>query len=240
MKMTFASCGNSPTSSRRTQPGRPPASKIRKVNELLISLYGPRPFRRQGDAVAVLLQTILSQNTSDVNSSRAFHRLRERFPSWEQMANAEAKDIEEAISCGGLGAIKSQRLKRVLRAVYDYAGSYSLNFLKKLSPQDGLDYLCSLDGVGRKTAACVLLFSLGMPVFPVDTHVNRIAQRLGWVPPRSNADKTALLLDQWVPDEIKYPLHLNLVAHGRAVCAARNHRCAECILSPFCPRVGVH
>jgi len=187
----------------------------------------------------VLIQTILSQNTSDANSSRAFQRLRERFPRWEEAAKAEPEDIEAAISIGGLGGIKSHRIRQVLKAIHGKAGSYNLNFLKKLSPRQGLEYLCSLNGVGRKTASCVLLFSLGLPVFPVDTHVNRVTQRLGWAPLGYDADAAGILLDEWVPADIKYPLHLNLVAHGRAICQARNPRCAICILLEVCPRSGV-
>lgn len=209
------------------------------MNDLLVLLYGPRPFRSRGDPLGVLIQTILSQNTSDANSSRAFLRLRERLPSWRQVANADPQQIEEAISIGGLGAIKSSRIKQVLQAINDEAGSYSLNFLRKLPAREGLEYLRSLNGVGRKTASCVLLFSLGMPVFPVDTHVNRIAQRLGWVPLGLDAEKTGSLLDQVVPADIKYPLHLNLVAHGRAICRARSPKCAVCLLLGICPRAGV-
>jgi endonuclease-3 len=213
--------------------------RIAKVNDLLLSLYGPRKFRAGDDPLDVLIKTILSQNTSDVNSSRAFLRLRRRFHSWRQAANAYPEDIERCISIGGLAAIKSLRIKSVLQTIKDDAGSYSLSRLKKLSPTEALDYLCSLDGVGRKTAACVLLFSLGLPVFPVDTHVNRLAQRLGWLPLGSPAEKTGAVLDQLVPAPIKYSLHLNLVAHGRAVCRARNPRCPACILRALCPKVGV-
>ena len=213
--------------------------RIVRVNDLLLPLYGPHRSRRRGDALDVLIQTILSQNTSDVNSSRAFRRLRERFPSWDQVANADPEEIEKPISIGGLGAIKALRIKYVLQAIRDDAGSYSLNHLKKLSPGEALDYLCSLDGVGRKTGACVLLFALGMPVFPVDTHVNRLAQRLGWIPLGSPAEKTSAVLDQLVPTDMKYPLHINLIAHGRAVCHARNPECPICVLRVICPRVGV-
>lgn len=237
--MTSASSASSPTSSRRVRQSRPNVRRIRKVNNLLDPLYGPHVFRSRGDALTVLVQTILSQNTSDTNSSRAFSRLRKRFPTWEQMANADPEGIEAAISSGGLGAIKAPRIKRVLQAIRQDSGSYSLDHLKESPAREGLDYLCSLDGVGRKTASCVLLFALGMPVFPVDTHVHRLARRLGWVPLTTGAERAGSLLDEWVPAEMKHSLHFNLVAQGRAVCQARNPKCSTCVLCPICPRVGI-
>lgn len=239
MRTTSASCASSPPSNRNKRLVGPLVRSIGKVNDLLLLAYGPRPFRSRGNPLDVLIQTILSQNTSDTNSSRAFLRLRQRFPSWERVAKADPPGIEKAISVGGLGAIKSHRIKRVLWEIEEKAGSFSLDFLKDLPVNEAMDYLCSLDGVGRKTASCVLLFALHKPVFPVDTHVNRIAQRLGWVPLGLSAEKTASFLDGVVPAEMKYALHLDLVAHGRAICRARNPNCGVCPLLGLCPRVGV-
>ena len=214
-------------------------AKIRRVDGLLRPVYGNEEWRRRRPPLDQLIGTILSQNTSDTNSGRAFARLKERFPTWEDVYAADERKIEERIKPGGLGNQKARTIKRVLGAIKADRGRISLKFLERLPAAEGMDYLCSLDGVGRKTAACVLLFAFGMPAFPVDTHVHRVAKRLGWIPRSTTADKAGELLDAWVQDDIKYSLHLNLIAHGRSICHARAPECPICVLGHLCPRVGV-
>ena len=179
--------------------------------------------------------TVLSQHTSDVNSERAFARLRERFPSWEQVAHAPAGEVEDAIRCGGIAAQKARRIKEILDAIAGREGRIDLSRLHDLDDQAVESYLTSLPGVGPKTAACVLVFSMGRAAFPIDTHVHRIATRLGWLPPGATADKAYRLLAPRVPADIRYDLHLALITHGRTVCLARRPRCQDCVLLDLCP-----
>ena len=179
--------------------------------------------------------TVLSQHTSDVNSERAFARLRERFPSWEQVAHAPAAEVEDAIRCGGIAARKARRIREILDAIAEREGHIDLSRLHDLDDQAVESYLTSLPGVGPKTAACVLVFSMGRAAFPIDTHVHRIVTRLGWLPPGTSADKAYRLLAPRVPAGIRYDLHLALITHGRTVCLARRPRCRECVLLDLCP-----
>ncbi len=179
--------------------------------------------------------TVLSQNTSDANTDRAFRRLKQRFPTWDQVADAPEDEIAEAIRPGGLAAQKAPRIKGILSEIEEREGSIGLSALEKMDDQEVVGYLCSLPGVGPKTAACVLVFSLGRAAFPVDTHVNRVAGRLGWVPEGSTAEKTHVLVAPRVPEGIRYELHMALIEHGRRVCRARFPRCRECVLFDLCP-----
>jgi endonuclease III len=179
--------------------------------------------------------TILSQHTSDLNSSRAFASLKERFPTWEQVDRASVPDIAEAIRSGGLAETKSRTIKRVLSDVREREGSFDLSRLNSLSDAEVNDYLCSLTGVGPKTAACVLLFSMNRPAFPVDTHVHRVAKRLGLVPEKATAEQTHAVLAPRIPPELRYEFHVQLIQHGRTVCKARAPRCSECVLLDLCP-----
>ena len=179
--------------------------------------------------------TVLSQHTSDVNSGRAFARLKARFPAWEQAAHAPAGEIEDAIRCGGLARQKARRIKEILDAVSEREGRVDLSRLHELDDRAAEDYLTSLPGVGAKTAACVLAFSMRRAVFPVDTHVHRVVARLGWIPAGTTAEKAYRLLSPRVPAGIRYDLHLALIRHGRTVCLARRPHCEECVLLDLCP-----
>ena len=178
--------------------------------------------------------TVLSQHTSDVNTARAFASLKARFPSWEKAGAAPTQVVEEAIRPGGLTAQKAPRIKAILREIERREGSINLGRLDDLSDDDIEAYLCSLPGVGPKTAACVLLFSMGRDAFPIDTHVHRVTKRLGWIPAKASADAAHKLLKRAVPAELRYELHVQLIGHGRTICKARVPLCSECVLFDVC------
>jgi len=212
--------------------------------------YGRPAHARGGDALDSLIGTVLSQNTSDVNSHRAFERLKERFPRWESVLTAHPSRIAGAIRSGGLAEIKSRRIKRILREIERDRGGLDLSFLRRSSVPAAREYLTALPGVGPKTAACVLLFSLGKAAFPVDTHVLRVSKRLDLLPPKTTMEQAhdvyEAMLDsaapggkaRWEADDM-LALHLGLVRHGREICAARRPRCEVCPLLDLCPRIGV-
>jgi endonuclease-3 len=155
------------------------------------------------------------------------------------VASATDAAVADAIRSGGMADQKAPRIRRILATVEAREGAADLSRLQTLDDGAVSEYLTSLPGVGPKTAACVLLFSMGRPAFPVDTHVHRVAGRLGWIPPRVGAARAQELLEEQVPEEIRYPLHLALVAHGRRVCRARAPRCETCVLRAECPRRGL-
>jgi endonuclease-3 len=184
--------------------------------------------------VSELVLTILSQNTSDVNSGRAFQQLMATFGTWEAIASAPVDVVAGAIRSGGLAGIKAPRIQNSLRAIRAARGEYSLDFLAALPLEEARAWLTNLDGVGPKTAACVLLFSLGMPAMPVDTHVHRVSRRLGLVSRRASPPKAQEILEAMLPPEDIYPFHLQLIAHGRRVCKAQRPRCDDCPLVAWC------
>ncbi|HEY9524273.1 MAG TPA: endonuclease III [Thermopolyspora sp.] len=181
-----------------------------------------------------VVATVLSQHTSDRNSERAFTQLKTRFPKWEQVADAPVEDVADAIRCGGIANQKARRIQQILTAIEEREGSIDLDRLHDLDDETVESYLTSLPGVGPKTAACVLVFSMGRPAFPIDTHVHRVTTRLGWIPPNTTAEKAYRLLAPRVPPDIRYELHLALIAHGRTICQARQPRCSECVLRDLC------
>lgn len=181
-----------------------------------------------------VVATVLSQHTSDVNSGRAFVRLKETFPAWEQVADAPTGDVADAIRCGGIADQKARRIQQILAAIREREGRIRLDRLYDLEDAAAAAYLESLPGVGPKTAACVLTFALGRPAFPIDTHVHRIATRLGWIPANTTADRAHRLLGPRVPPDIRYDLHLAMVTHGRTVCLAQRPRCDRCVLRGLC------
>ena len=213
-----------------------PADKLATTYERLIETYGVPEWHPDGDALGGLVGTILSQHTSDVNSERAYQRLVERFPTWETVRDAPLAAIEDAIRPGGLGHIKALRIQAVLReltARLDGA-PLALSLLDAMPVEQAEAYLRSLPGVGPKTASCVLLFSLGRPAFPVDTHVLRVCQRMGLIGPRTSADAAHTLLGHAVPGAWKHSLHINLIRHGRQICHAQRPDCPHCPLRAVC------
>lgn len=182
-----------------------------------------------------LIFTLLSQHTSDLNRDRAWVSLRERLPSWEQVAAARTKTIADAIRIGGLADSKAPRIKAVLKEVRRREGSYDLSRLARMSDDEVRGYLISLPGIGPKTAACVLAFSLERPALPVDTHVHRLAIRLGLAGPKTDAEKTQAVLEAVVPARSRLATHVRLIAHGRTICTAQRPTCGQCILADLCP-----
>ena len=178
--------------------------------------------------------TVLSQHTSDVNTARAFAGLKGRFPRWDAVVDAPRREVADAIRSGGLADQKAPRIQAILREVERREGKLSLKRLKDMDDDQVEDYLCSLPGVGPKTAACVLLFSLGRAAFPIDTHVHRVTARLGWIPATASADKAHALLKKAIPPELRYELHMQLIAHGRTICKARTPLCSQCVLFDVC------
>ncbi len=181
-----------------------------------------------------LVGTILSQNTSDINSRRAFDALKCRYPTWADVLNGDPQEIEATIRPGGLAATKSRRILSVLTAIQAREGSLSLERLAQLSDGEAMAYLLALKGVGLKTAACVLMFGLGRDLCPVDTHVHRVANRLGWVSTRQ-PDQTFVALQPQIPSGKAYSLHINLIHLGKHLCTARQPHCTHCPLSIHCP-----
>lgn len=210
---------------------------IRQVHDKLARAYGPVPRLRRERPLDSLIGTILSQNTSDVNSDRSFRSLRRAFPSWELVEQARPADIARAIRVGGLSRVKSVVIRNVLRTLREREGRLTLCRLGSLTDDEAIEYLVSLPGVGIKTAACVLLFSLGRPVFPVDTHVFRTTRRLGWLDQGVRIEDATRRLQPLIPPRLRLPLHLYLVWHGRRTCRARNPRCPECPVVRYCKAV---
>ena len=206
-----------------------------RIVELLDAAYGTVPWRPHGEPIAELVLTILSQNTSDANSGRAFIRLVNEFPDWPSLLDADVRAIEEAIRPGGLAPTKAPRIQAMLREVWGRRESFDLSFLGELPLEEARAFLRSLPGVGPKTAACVLLFALGRPALPVDTHVHRVAKRLGLVPEKSTAEQAHGLLESMVDPALVYPFHIQLIKHGRRTCSARRPNCPECPLRTSCP-----
>ena len=217
----------------RATPARPltPA----RIVKLLDAEYGTVPWRPHGDPIAELVLTLLSQNTSDTNSGRAFIRLLNAFPDWPALLEADVKAIERAIKPGGLAPTKAPRLQAMLREVWARRASFDLSFLGELPMAEARAWLRSLPGVGPKTAACVLLFGLGRPALPVDTHVHRVAKRLGLAPEKSTAEQAHDLLEAKLKPEQVYPFHIHLIKHGRRTCSAQRPKCPACPLLRGCP-----
>ncbi len=210
-----------------------------QIVERLEAAYGTVPLRPHSDPIAELVLTLLSQNTSDSNSGRAFIRLQNDFPGWQSIVDADVKAIERSIQPGGLAPTKAPRLQAILREVWARRQSFDLTFLRDLPLEDARAWLRSLPGVGPKTAACVLLFALGRPALPVDTHVHRVAKRLGLVPDKSTAEQAHPLLEAMVQPSDVYAFHIQLIKHGRRTCTAQRPKCGECVLADRCPSADV-
>ncbi len=187
------------------------------------------------DPLEELIFTILSQNTSDTNSLRAYRAMRRRYPTWDALAEARVGELIETIRPGGLAATKGPRIVDVLRTIRSREGGLDLSWMKAASDSEVLEYLTSLPGVGPKTAACVLAFSLGRAAIPVDTHVLRVATRLGLVPEGTTAARAHDVLSDVIPSRLRVPMHVGLIRHGRAVCRAGLPHCDRCVLRDLCP-----
>jgi endonuclease-3 len=223
-------------------PSRRLPNKTRLVAELLDEAYGQLSWRRHLPPVDELVATILSQHTSDTNTDRAFASLRRRFPTWHDVIAAPTAEVAGAIRTGGLANQKAPRIQAVLRSILERYGAFDLDCLADASVRDARAALTALHGVGPKTASCVLLFSLGMPAMPVDTHVHRVAGRLGLIGPTVSAEAAHELLEAQLEGDRDqtYALHVHLIQHGRAVCQARRPLCDRCALIGICDYVQSH
>lgn len=212
---------------------------ISEVTRLLVNEYGVREWHAHHDPMSELIAVILSQNTSDANSGRAFANLVEAFPKWEDVESASADGIERSIRSGGLSRIKAARIKRIIQTIRAERGSLDLSFLNSMPIDEAKLWLRRLPGIGPKTVGCVLLFSLGKPVMPVDTHVYRVSKRLGLIGGRVSVERAHELLEKMVPPDDIYAFHMNMVAHGRKACKSQRPKCPDCILRELCPSAGL-
>jgi endonuclease-3 len=209
------------------------------VRERLQAYYGEQPLKAQQPPLDELIQTILSQNTSDANSDRAYAALRKAYPTWEAVRAADTEAVAEAIRVGGLGRVKAPRIQQIIRHLEHERGAATLDFLDAMALEEARAYLLRLPGVGPKTAACVLLFSLHKAALPVDTHVYRVSQRLGLVSAGVSAEQAHVQLESILPSDLYYPFHLLLIHHGRTICDAQRPRCSACPLLDLCPHAGM-
>jgi endonuclease-3 len=211
---------------------RPRASRVRAIRERLRTVYGVPDWPPHGQPLDELVLTVLSQSTNDRNRDVAYERLRERLPAWEAVRDAPLEEVEEAIRPGGISHVKSERIQRILRALPE---DLDLSFLRDRPIEDARAYLCDLPGVGRKTAACVLLFSYGLRDVPVDTHVGRVATRLALLRPGARSEEQHDSMTALTPPGAELELHINLLRHGRRTCHAPRPACRECALRRMCP-----
>ena len=215
---------------------KPPPRRLRAILERLRSEYGQPVHKPHRAPIDELVLTVLSQNTNDRNRDVAYGRLRERFDSWAEVREAHVADVEDAIRPGGLAPTKALRIKEILRAI----GDDDLAWLETAPLEDARRYLCALPGVGRKTAACVLLFSYGRPDVPVDTHVYRVGARLGLFRARASLEEAHDEMLRLARGADPYEAHVSLIRHGRRTCVARAPRCGECPLRRMCPYARGH
>jgi endonuclease-3 len=204
------------------------------IHEKLIEAYGEPIWRTPLPAIDELVSTILSQNTNDINRDRGFHALRAKFPTWEAVRDAKAEDVINAIRPAGLANQKGPRIQQVLRAVTEERGSLNLDFLADLPVEKARAWLTKFNGVGPKTAAIVLCFSLNMPAFPVDTHIYRVSGRTGLRPEKMTVEQAHPHLESVFPPETYYAAHLNLIRLGREICGARKPICLQCPIIKLC------
>jgi endonuclease III len=210
---------------------RPDKRRVRAIRDRLREMYGRPVNEPHGHPIAELIKTVLSQHTNDRNRDRAFAALRERFPAWEEVRDAPVGAVEEAIRPGGLAKQKAPRIQAILEQLGEHP---SLDWTKTAPPPESMAYLDSLPGVGRKTAACVLMFSWGIPEIPVDVHVHRVGGRLGFFPAKASFERAHDEIQAIVDPANAFELHMNLIRHGREVCRPKP-RCGECELRRMCP-----
>jgi endonuclease-3 len=228
------------TPRRAARASPPDPARVREIHRRLKRAHGPLDPPRRLDPLDELVLTILSQNTSDVNRDRAWAALRARYPTWAAVATARPGDVARTIRPGGLANTKAPRILSVLREIRDREGGFDLSWMRTASDDEIVEYLTSLPGVGPKTVACVLAFSLGRPALPVDTHVARVATRLGFLAPGTTSARAHETLAGLVPPRLRVSMHVGLIRHGRAICKAGRPRCEECPLQDLCPTAPLY
>jgi endonuclease-3 len=219
----------------RTAWRAPARARVARIRERLAEVYGVPVQQPHGDPLAELVLTVLSQSTNDRNRDVAFLRLRERFPTWEAVRDAPVEEIEEAIRPGGISKVKSVRIQAILAAIGEGGGDLDLSWMRDAPVRESQRYLCSLPGVGRKTAACVLLFAYGLRDVPVDTHVSRVGTRLGLLRPKAPFEELHDAMVALTPPGAELELHVNLLRHGRRTCHSQRPACDVCALARMCP-----
>ncbi len=215
---------------------RPERRRVIALRDRLREMYGRPVNSPHGEPVGELVKTVLSQHTNDRNRDRAFAALRERFPSWEAVRDAPVEEVEEAIRPGGLARQKAPRIQAILERLGEPP---ELGWTRDAPREESLEFLLSLPGVGRKTAACVLIFTWGIPEIPVDVHIHRVGGRLGLFPEKASFERAHDEMLAVVPPQDAYELHMNLIRHGREVCRPKP-RCGECALRRMCPWATAH
>ncbi len=205
---------------------------LQEVFFQLESHHGPMQWKSEQDPVDVLVETILSQSTTDHNRDMAFRKLKATHTNWDEVISISQQELAETIRSAGLHHQKAERIQVALKTLLEEQGEFSLDYLRSMTPEEAVKDLTRLPGVGKKTAGIILTFSLNIPYFAVDTHVTRITRRLGWVPPKKDPHD---VMNELVPDDLKGPLHIHLVHHGRQTCKARKPLCDECAIKKFCP-----
>ena len=224
-----------PTTTKRRAPRTKSKADVALTIEMMTQQYGPFTHEARLPPTDEMVFTILSQHTSDINSSRAYRRLMETFSSLEAVASADVADIEKAIALGGLAKIKAPRIKAVLNKILELNGELDLSFLREMPLNDAKTWLRQLPGIGPKSAGIVLSFSLGMPAMAIDTHIYRVSQRLGVIGSEVSVDKAHEILEDKVEPEEVFNFHVSYINHGRQVCKAQRPLCPECVVGGLCP-----
>ena len=237
MKGATKQTATGPTSAHpaRDAPASRAGLGAAEVLSALLDEYAPFPTEPRYDPISEVVFTILSQHTSDRNSERAFHQLMDTFGSFEDLAKGDVDLIAQCINVGGLASIKAPRIKEVLNLILERRGSLDLSFLKDMPLDEAKAWLRQFPGIGPKTAAIILSFSLGMPAMAVDTHIFRVAKRLGLIGPKTSYEQSHDILEQAVEPDQVFPFHMALITHGRRVCKALRPLCGQCVLAYGCP-----
>lgn len=208
--------------------------KVLKIHDLLQEKYGKQVRNSKANPLDELILTVLSQNTTQAHSQTAFDKLKKKFRNWEALMNIPAEEISRAIQAGGLNRTKALRLKRILKRIYKDRGSLSLDFLKEMEAREALKYLVSIKGVGSRTASSVLLFSLNKSVMPINTHVERVSKRLGWIWNHASLEDAQEIFHRVAPRYLIMGLFSQLVKHGRVICKVKKPNCQCCVVRHDC------
>jgi endonuclease III len=209
-------------------------AKYAPIAQILRDIYGEITWTEGQPPMDELVSCILSQNTNDANRDKGFNALKKRYPTWEDVVAAPTDELIDTIRPAGLANQKAPRIQAALRTIYDERGEYNIDFLRDLPLDEAKAWLTRMKGIGPKTAAIVLCFAFGLPAFPVDTHVNRVSKRIGFVPEKMNIDKVHDMMESIVPDDDHYAFHIYLIRHGRDTCTARTAFCERCPLTLHC------